>query len=163
MSGNLSAHKMMNMNNNPRTNVAAVIIRDNKLLLAEYDNEDGLHYNFPGGGVDLNESLHDALKREVWEETQASITVGKLLAVWDYLPPDNNKYGNVHKIAHLFSCQLEPDSEPTKPDILDKFQIGIRWVALDKLDTIQLYPDLGDDLLRIIQGNLTDIFYGTIY
>ena len=112
------------MMQNPRTNVAAVIIRDNKLLLSEYDNEVGLHYNFPGGGVDLNETLYDAVKREVWEETHATVTVGKLLAIWEYLPPENDKFGNVHKIAHLFACQLKPDSEPRTPDELDRFQRG---------------------------------------
>jgi len=148
----------------PRTNVAGVIIRDDKLLLAEFDNEDGsgLHYNLPGGGVDLNETLHDAVKREVWEEVNARVTVGKLLAVWEYIPYSNERYGDWHKVVHLFTCTLEPDSEPTTPVDLDPYQVGIRWVALDALDTIQLYPDLGDDLLAVIRGELNDIFYGTI-
>lgn len=87
---------------------------------------------------------------------------GRLLAVWESIPPDNDTYGNVHKITHVFACELQPDSEPRLPDVPDKFQIGIRWVALDKLDTIQLHPDLGDDLLPVIQGTLTDVFYGTV-
>lgn len=147
---------------NPRTNVAGIIIRDGKLLLSEFDDASGLHYNFPGGGVELEETLHDALKREVWEETRAKVTIGKLLAVWDSIPPSDDPYGNVHKITHLFSCELNVDSEPQKPEQPDPNQIGIRWVSLDKLHTIQLYPDLGDDLLEVIQGKLSDVFYGTI-
>lgn len=147
---------------NPRTNVAGVIIRNDKLLLAEFNDASGLHYNFPGGGVDLNETLHDAVKREIREETNAVVTVGRLLAVWEYIPPNDDKYGNVHKIAHLFECHLSSESEPHMPEKLDLFQVGIRWVKLDRLKTVTLYPDLGNDLLRVIRGDLDDIFYGTV-
>jgi len=148
--------------NHPRTNVAGVIIRDNHILLVEYENDKGIHYNFPGGGVDLNETLHEALKREVLEETCAVVTVGRLLAIWEYIPPNDDPYGNVHKIGHLFNCKIADDCDPRIPDILDRFQIGIRWIPLDELMHIQLYPDLGDNIGRVIRGELTDIFYGKV-
>lgn len=148
--------------NHPRTNVAGVIIRNNHILLVEYENDKGIHYNFPGGGVDLNETLYEATKREVWEETCAVVTVGKLLAIWEYIPPDDDPYGNVHKIGHLFECTLAGDHEPHAPDKLDLFQIGVRWIPLHDLTSIQLYPDLGDDVYRVIRGELTDVFYGKV-
>lgn len=148
--------------NHPRSVVRGVIIRDNKLLLVEIDDESGLHYNFPGGGIELDETLYDALKREMWEETRAIVTVGRLLVVWDYIPPNNDQYGNVHKVVHLFACKLLPDSKPHMPDTPDKNQIGVRWVALDQVGSITLYPDLGNDLVRVISGDLDDVYYGTI-
>lgn len=148
--------------NHPRTNVCGVILRDNQILLAEYETDLGLHYNFPGGGVELNETLHEALKREVWEETGAIVTVGKLLAVWEYIPPDDDPHGNVHKVAHLFQCTLAEGSEPHTPEQLDPLQIGIRWIPLEKLTSIQLYPELGDDVYKIVYGKLDDIFYGKV-
>ncbi len=148
--------------NTPRINVAGVILRNNKLLLAEYNDASGIHYNFPGGGVHLGETLHDAVKREVWEETGARVTVGKLMAVWEYIPPEDDPYGNVHKIGHLFNCELVADSEPNMPEQPDPSQVGIRWVSLEKLDTIQLYPELGQDLHRIIRGELDNVFYGKV-
>ena len=148
---------------NPRTNVAGVVHRDNKLLLVEFDDDSGPHYNFPGGGVDLNESLHDAVKRELWEETQARVRVGKLLAVWDYIPPNNDRYGDFHKVVHLFQCELEGDSEPQLPESPDPHQTGVRWIDLERLHTITLYPSLGDDILRVIRGELDDVFYGTLH
>ena len=147
---------------NPRTNVAGIIIRDDKLLLVEFNDESGLHYNLPGGGVDINESLYDALKREVLEETRASVSVGKLLTVWEYIPPNDDKYGNVHKITHLFACDLVDGSEASMPESPDDFQVGIRWVAINEVKTVTLYPDFGDDLLPVIHGDLNDVFYGTV-
>jgi len=147
---------------NPRTNVAGIIIRDDKLLLVEIEDSSGLHYNFPGGGVELNETLHDAVKRELWEETRARVTVGQLLAVWEYIPPDNDRYGNVHKIVHLFACELVDDSEPYMPESPDQFQVGIRWVAINEVKTVTLYPDFDDDLVSVIYGDLDDGFWGTV-
>jgi len=148
--------------NHPRTNVAGIIIRDNHILLVEFEDDSGLHYNFPGGGVDLNETLHDAVKREVMEETRAQVEVGKLLAVMEYIPPDNDTYGNWHKVLHLFECSLLDDSEPRLPDVPDKHQTGVKWIALDKLTDIQLYPELGQDVYRVIRGDLDDVFYGAV-
>jgi 8-oxo-dGTP diphosphatase len=153
---------MENDMQNPRSNVAGVIIRDNKLLLVEFDDDSGLHYNLPGGGIELNETLHDVVKREIWEETRAAVTVGKLLAVWESIPPNNDRYGNVHKITHLFACELVKNSEPQLSDLPDRFQVGVRWVAINEVKTVTLYPDLGDNLVRVIRGNLDDTFYGTI-
>lgn len=148
--------------NNPRTNVAGVIIRDSQVLLVEYDNDIGIHYNFPGGGVNLNETLHDAVKREVWEEARARVIVGKLLAVWEYRPPNNDRYGNIHKIGHIFRCTLLTDSDPYPPEQPDEFQVGIRWIPLGELESIQLYPDFGADVYKVIHDNLDDIFYGEV-
>ncbi len=56
--------------------VAAIIKKDNKILIAErgYGEFKGM-YEFPGGKVEKNENLSDALKREIWEEMQAKIEV----------------------------------------------------------------------------------------
>ena len=51
----------------PRISVRAVIIRNNNLLLIHNQAIDT--YVLPGGGVEDSETLEDALKREVLEET----------------------------------------------------------------------------------------------
>ena len=41
-----------------RLNVAAVIVREDKILLVEFDDETGLHYNLPGVESNLvNQSM----------------------------------------------------------------------------------------------------------
>ena len=59
------------MDTHIRVSTKALILRDNAILLVEYDDESGLHYNMPGGGVEPDETLEEALKREMQEETCA--------------------------------------------------------------------------------------------
>lgn len=55
-----------------RIRASAAIVRDGRILLIECDDPTlGLHYNLPGGGVEPGEAMHDAVRREVWEETTA--------------------------------------------------------------------------------------------
>lgn len=59
-----------------RPAVYGVIIEDGKVLLSK--QWDG--YDFPGGGIEIGESIIDALKREIREETGLEVEVGKILA-----------------------------------------------------------------------------------
>ena len=53
----------------PHVTVAAVIERDGRFLLVEEHTSSGLQFNQPAGHLEENESLIDAVKREVFEET----------------------------------------------------------------------------------------------
>lgn len=58
--------------------VAAIIIKDSKILLLRR-LKDGLEYFvFPGGGVEDDESLEEAAKREIKEELGIDIVLDRL-------------------------------------------------------------------------------------
>lgn len=65
-------------------------------------------------------------------------------------------------LHYLFNCTLKTNSQPHMPDQPDALQTGVRWVALDKLNDVVLYPQLGQDLLRMIRGELDNLFYGKV-
>ena len=77
------------MDTHIRVSTKALILRDNAILLVEYDDESGLHYNMPGGGVEPDETLEEALKREVQEETCAEVEIGRPLIITEYEPKRN--------------------------------------------------------------------------
>ena len=61
------------------TVVAALIVRDSKLLVCQRRRDDshGLQWEFPGGKVEPGESPAQALARELREELGIDATIGK--------------------------------------------------------------------------------------
>ena len=128
--------------------VRAVIVQNNQMLLVEFDDETGLHYNLPGGTVETGEFLEDALVREVKEETSAQVFVEQLLLTHDYLPDISpNDYGDRRILTLVYRCTLTPDSPlPQLPAKPDENETAVRWIDVDKLHTIWLLPEIVDDL-----------------
>ncbi|WP_244527420.1 NUDIX domain-containing protein [Lihuaxuella thermophila] len=59
-----------------------------------------IHYNLPAGGVKSNESIIEAVKREVKEETSVDVEVCPLVFVYEYAPHLNShKYGAIHSLG----------------------------------------------------------------
>ncbi|MCA9881350.1 MAG: NUDIX domain-containing protein [Anaerolineae bacterium] len=128
--------------------VRAVIVQNNQVLLVEFDDETGLHYNLPGGTVEVNEFLEDALVREVQEETKALVFIERLMLTHDYIPaisPD--AYGETRILTLVYQCSLLPNSPtPAMPDYPDENQTAVRWIDVDKLHTVWLLPEIVDDI-----------------
>jgi 8-oxo-dGTP diphosphatase len=63
------------------TVVAALILRDSKILVCQRRRDDtySLQWEFPGGKVEPGESPEEALARELREELNVEATVGKEL------------------------------------------------------------------------------------
>ncbi len=65
----------------PHVTVAAVIEKDNRYLLVEETTSNGLEFNQPAGHLEAGESLIEAVKREVQEETAWQFEPQYLIAV----------------------------------------------------------------------------------
>ncbi len=138
-----------------RVGASAVIVRDGAVLLIGYDPDDGseFHYNFPGGGIKTGEGLHEAVQREVWEETGAEVEVGPLLFVTEYVPSRHgNRYGAVQKLSLFFRCTLRPGSEPQQPEAPTDVQAGVYWVPLSDLPAAPLLPSIGGRVQAALTG-----------
>ena len=71
----------------PQLAVSAVIFRDGKVLLVRRSRSPGKgFYSLPGGRVEHGESLHQALAREVDEETGLRIDIVGLAGWREVLP-----------------------------------------------------------------------------
>lgn len=145
-----------------KLSASAVIIRNNHILLIEFDDpKQGRYFNLPGGGVKESETLYDALRREVLEETGAHIeTIGRQIATWEYEPLRlNNRYGKAHKVGLVFVCTLRQGNEPHLAKMPDNHQIGVRWLPYDQLSQINLHPMIGRALQDALARQDSAPFY----
>lgn len=60
--------------------VCAIIENDKGEILLEKRHDNGM-YCLPGGAIELNETVSDALKREIYEETGITLNDPKLLMI----------------------------------------------------------------------------------
>lgn len=72
----------------------AVIVDDDRVLLALWNEADQPRWTLPGGGVEVEESVEDAVVREVREESGYDVELGSLLGVHSYvIPPERRRNG----------------------------------------------------------------------
>ncbi|MEW5769915.1 MAG: NUDIX hydrolase [Pseudomonadota bacterium] len=75
----------------PHVVVAAVIERDGRFLLVEEETDDGVRFNQPAGHLEEDETLLDAVRREVFEETAHRFEPHALLGVYRWRHPTNGR------------------------------------------------------------------------
>ena len=141
-----------------RVGAKALIVENGRILLIEYNDASGLHYNLPGGGTDAGESVREGLGREIREETCAAAEVGDLLFVHEYEPERNQHWGgSQQKVYFIFACTLK--TRPHMPDTPDPYQTDVIWLELDRLGKVELLPHITPYLHAYLRGELAVPYY----
>ncbi|MEE8413878.1 MAG: NUDIX domain-containing protein [Dehalococcoidales bacterium] len=114
----------------------AIIIREGKILLVRYNgrNNNSLLVG-PGGGVENDEeSITQALIREVKEETGLEVTPFKLLFVEDFLSSLNKT------VKIWFLCDVVSGQVASTQGASDEGITEVGWYERDKLENEVVYP-----------------------
>jgi colanic acid biosynthesis protein WcaH len=86
----------------PIASAEALIVISNKLLFLKRKNEPAKgQWWFPGGRIRKGESIEEALKREVREETGLEISIVRLIDVYSRIFPER------HDITIAYLCKCE--------------------------------------------------------
>lgn len=113
----------------PQLAVSAAIFRDGKVLLVRRARSPAKgFYSLPGGRIEFGESLHQALSREVDEETGLRIEIIGLAGWREVLPA---AAGAGHYLIMSFAARWAA-GEPALNDELDDY----RWIAPDSLASL---------------------------
>ena len=131
---------------------AAIVIRDTKILLM-HRIKDGLeYYVLPGGGVEENETVEQAVLREVAEETTLTISTEKLLYVHKY----------TQSTQYFYQCkyisgtpQLAANSEELLESSAENFFEPL-WMETAQVKNLLLYPlEIRDWLIADIAASFS--------
>ncbi|MDO4486331.1 MAG: 8-oxo-dGTP diphosphatase MutT [Bacillota bacterium] len=109
--------------------VAAIIVKEKKVFATQRgygEFKDG--WEFPGGKIEPGESPEGALVREIREELDVDIKVGRLLETVEY------DYPRFHLTMHCFICELLSE------EIILKEHEDAKWLAEDELYSVDWLP-----------------------
>ncbi len=135
---------------------AILIIENQSILTMQYRYGEQEVYNLPGGNLELGEYLSEALAREMQEELGIEVTVGELIAVGEVYVKENNK----QTLHLLFAGKIKvgiPTLNPKETSALD-----IRWLPIDELNSVNLYPNIAPTIQDYLTGNLLNKYTGKI-
>lgn len=137
-----------------RIRCTGLLIENNSVLLVEYD-DNGIHYNLPGGGLEPGETIVEGVAREVFEETTAEVEVGPLALIYEFAPHKQSGDYHVnerHGLHLIFECKLKNKSEPKLPQHPDLNQSAVKWISLDELDSILLIPNINQQIINYVKN-----------
>lgn len=109
--------------------VAAILRKDDRIFATEkgYGEFKG-YWEFPGGKVEIGESLEEALKREIREELQVEIQIEEKCTVLDY------DYPKFHLTMHCYFCSV------VSGEIKLVEATEGKWLKKDELNTVNWLP-----------------------
>ncbi|MGJ5203045.1 NUDIX hydrolase [Bradyrhizobium sp. HKCCYLR20261] len=119
----------------PQLAVSAAIFRDDRLLLVRRARSPAKGvYTLPGGRVEFGETLHEAVAREVMEETGLSIAIIGLAGWREVLPPAG---GGGHYVILPFAARWVSGDPNLNPELDDA-----QWRDPGALDGLTLTDGL---------------------
>ncbi|GAA0450784.1 NUDIX domain-containing protein [Alkalibacillus silvisoli] len=140
------------MSTHIRVRAGAIIIENDSILLVEFKDEKGVHYNFPAGGVEPHESIVEAVKREAKEEASVDVAVGPLAFTYEYAPHlCEYRFGELHQVGMFFNCSIKEGSRPSFPKNPDPYQTAVKWVPLNELHQVNLYPKMEQQIIDYVK------------
>lgn len=110
----------------PNVTVAAVIERDGRFLLVEERSGGRLLLNQPAGHLEARESLCDAIRREVREETGYGFEPRALVGIFRYPSPERS-------VTYLRFCFAGHATATPQAPIPDTAIAGLVWLDADEL------------------------------
>jgi ADP-ribose pyrophosphatase YjhB (NUDIX family) len=122
--------------------VAGVSVHDGRVLLQRMETED--IWALPGGRPALFETSRDALVREMQEEIELQVEVGRLLWVMENVFTYDGR--RIHELGFYYLMTLPEDSglEDVRREYIGhegELTLIFRWFPINSLAKLPLFPE----------------------
>ncbi|MDH7552487.1 MAG: NUDIX hydrolase [Spirochaetota bacterium] len=139
-----------------RIRVAGLVVEENKILLIAHKKGNEIYWLLPGGGVEYQESLDEALKREFFEELGLTVEVGDIALIADSIEPN----GKRHIVNIAFWCYLNNKSIRLGDE---KILYDFSFKPVSELVDIVMYPPLNGYIIQLLQNKNERIYKGSLW
>jgi ADP-ribose pyrophosphatase YjhB (NUDIX family) len=134
----------------PILGVAAVVLRDNDILLIRRGREPLLGaWSLPGGALELGETMAEGVVREIFEETGIRVRAVETVATLDRIVRDDRQRVRFHYVLVEWLCFAEAQQEPP---VCGDDAAEARWVPREEISSADY--DVGETTLGVIEKAL---------
>jgi ADP-ribose pyrophosphatase YjhB (NUDIX family) len=114
--------------------VGAVILDGDAILLIERGGEPLRGYwSLPGGVVETGETLEEAIRREMQEETGLDVHPDSIFEIFERIMPDSDGRPEYHYVLVDFLCTIRGGTMVAGDDVS-----RVEWVHKDRLSSLLL-------------------------
>ena len=149
--------KLISNNIKFKYRVSCIIVNNNRILFTKYGDK----YCLPGGYAEVGETSVEAVKREIYEETELNLDDIKYLGMIENFFT-NIKGEYTHGIDIYYKTNIE-NKDANKIDMNrdenDKGTIvnhHFIWIDIDQLDSYDIVPN---KIIDVIKNNELDFHY----
>jgi 8-oxo-dGTP diphosphatase len=124
---------------------AAVVDEQQRLLLTWWNGEGRgtPSWSMPGGGVEYEESLTEAVQREVLEETGYLVEVGSPIAEHSFTIPDGGRGGRSYKSLRVVFSAIIVGGELGTTEVGGSTDFA-QWVPFEDVQDLESKADIVD-------------------
>jgi 8-oxo-dGTP diphosphatase len=144
-----------NQQNVMKVRVADIICEQNKILLLHYNYSGTEVYTLPGGNLEFGEEMRECLERELDEELLIKTEIGKEPVMSGDVHLKGVDTLHILYEANILEGKLEINKNETTAD-------GFKWVDLDSLSELNLYPSVSGALKKWKSNSLEEAYLGEI-
>lgn len=111
--------------------VRAIVVKNQQILLLHTERYQD--FSLPGGGIDLGEHKHQALIRELTEETGASgiSNIQEYGKIFELRPWYKAPFDHIAITSYCYVCDIEALGQQQLEDYEQQNGMTVRWVSID--------------------------------
>ncbi len=123
-----------------RIRAAALIVKDDRLLLVKLQVKDRIFWVPPGGGLKGAESIFECAARETWEETGLQVELDRIVYIGQFADVEHDTHHlEMFLLATSSSGSLTLDNIPDgdDPDVQ-----SVEFFSREEMQALTVYPEI---------------------